>query len=433
MVDEMSGKPLAGTTSSMYRSYRVLHVLDHSLPVLSGYSIRSKSIVETQQKLGHRVQVVTGTAHQLDDPTAEDTVMNGVPYARTALSSNLQSRAITRRWPLLRELSAVWLLRQRILAVLDLDAFDVIHAHSPSLCGLAAWSVAAPRSLPFVYEIRGFWEESAVDQNRIRRNSLRYRVSRALEEFVVRRADGLVGISRNILEDLEARGIEPRKLSYVSNGVDPERFFPRPRDADLSAKLDLTEGEPVLGFIGSLWGFEGISWLVRAAVQLRRRGIRFRLLIVGHGEEAAGVRMAIKELDARDFILFHGPVPNEEVHRYYSVMDVLVYPRRRMRLTEKVTPLKPLEAMAQGKAVLGSNVGGIRELVRAEETGLLFNPEDIDDFCRQAARILTDVDLRHRLGDQGRRAVLRERDWRLLACQYDAVYEKAIRRHQTAP
>jgi glycosyl transferase family 4 len=132
----MSDLPLA-ETSSVRRSYRVLHVLDHSLPVLSGYSIRSKSIVEAQQKLGHRVQVLTGTAHQLDDPTADDTVLNGIPYARTALPNNLRGRAITRRWPLLREISAIWLLRRRILGVLDGAAFDVIHAHSPSLCRVA--------------------------------------------------------------------------------------------------------------------------------------------------------------------------------------------------------------------------------------------------------------------------------------------------------
>jgi PEP-CTERM/exosortase A-associated glycosyltransferase len=324
------------------------------------------------------------------------------------------------------------LLRQRILEVLERAAFDVIHAHSPSLCGLAAWSAAAARHLPFVYEIRGFWEESAVDQNRIRKGSPRYIASRRLEEFVVRRADGVVGISRNILADLQARGIEPRKLWHVSNGVDIERFRPLPRDTDLSRRLDLVEGEPVLGFIGSLWKFEGISWLVRALAQLRQRGARFRVLIVGAGEEAVAIRAAIKELSVEDLILFPGPVSHNEVHRYYSVMDILVYPRRRIRLTERVTPLKPLEALAQSKAVLGSNVGGIRELVEPEETGLLFNPDDIDDFCRQAARLIANPDLRQRLGECGRQAILRKWDWKLLVHQYDAVYEAAINRHRAA-
>jgi PEP-CTERM/exosortase A-associated glycosyltransferase len=407
-------------------------VFDHSLPVLSGYSIRSKSIVEAQQKLGHRIQVLTGTAHQLDDPTASDTALNGILYHRTTLPNTLSGRAIIRRWPLLREVSAIWLLRQRILEVLERAAFDVIHAHSPSLCGLAAWSAAAARHLPFVYEIRGFWEESAVDQNRIRKGSPRYIASRRLEEFVVRRADGVVGISRNILADLQARGIEPRKLWHVSNGVDIERFRPLPRDTDLSRRLDLVEGEPVLGFIGSLWKFEGISWLVRALAQLRQRGARFRVLIVGAGEEAVAIRAAIKELSVEDLILFPGPVSHNEVHRYYSVMDILVYPRRRIRLTERVTPLKPLEALAQSKAVLGSNVGGIRELVEPEETGLLFNPDDIDDFCRQAARLIANPDLRQRLGECGRQAILRKWDWKLLVHQYDAVYEAAINRHRAA-
>jgi PEP-CTERM/exosortase A-associated glycosyltransferase len=421
---------VGGTTSC--ETYRVLHVLDHSLPILSGYSIRSKSIVENQRKLGHQVQVVTGASHQLDDPSAQDTELNGIRYSRTALNRHVTTRAIAHRWPLLREFSAVWLLRNRILALLHENSVDVIHAHSPSLCGLAAWYAAKVQQRPFVYEIRGFWEDSAVDQNRIKRTSLRYHASRWLEEFVVRRADAVVGISRNIVDDLKTRGIDPAKLSYVPNGVDAVFFPPRQRDAELAGRFGIRGDEIVLGFIGSLWRFEGISWLVQAAAQLRRRGSRFRLLIVGHGEEAPAIARRIKELAAENFVVFCGRVANEEVHRYYSLMDILVYPRLRMRLTDKVTPLKPLEAMAQGKAVLGSDVGGIRELVQPEKTGLLFEPEDVDDFCRQAERILTNADLRRRLGDEGQETVIREREWKLLVRRYDSVYANAIRYRQTA-
>jgi glycosyltransferase involved in cell wall biosynthesis len=119
-------------------------------------------------------------------------------------------------------------------------------------------------------------------------------------------------------------------------------------------------------------------------------------------------------------------VPNDQVERYYSLMDLLVYPRLSVRITEMVTPLKPLEAMALGKAVLGSNVGGIRELIEPEKTGLLFEPENIRDFCTVTSRLLGQPDLRRALGEEARRRVCTEKDWALLARRYEAVYAAAI-------
>jgi glycosyltransferase involved in cell wall biosynthesis len=326
-------------------------------------------------------------------------------------------------------LAVVSLVKKRVLKLIDSDPVDVIHAHSPSIIGVAAWTAATSRHLPFVYEVRGFWEDSAVDQNRISRRSLRYHLSRRLEEFVARHADYVISISQSILQDLQARGIAPNKMMVIPNGVDADGFTPLPRDAQLAASLGLPRDLPVLGYIGSLWRFEGIPWLVRAVAELRRRGIQTSLLVIGHGEETAAVRTAIKACAAEDFILFLGQKPHDEIARYYSLLDVLVYPRRRARVTEKVTPLKPLEASAQAKAILGSDVGGIRELVKAEETGLLFDPDNIEDFCRQATRLLLDAELRRRLGKSGRELILRERDWKLLGRSYETVYDKIARHH----
>lgn len=82
--------------------------------------------------------------------------------------------------------------------------------------------------------------------------------------------------------------------------------------------------------------------------------------------------------------------------------------------------------MALGKAVLGSSVGGIRELVEHETTGLLFTAEDIPDFCSQAERLLRSVDLRRQLGINGREYILREKDWAVLAHNYQLVYRYAL-------
>lgn len=408
-------------------SCRVLHVCDHSWPVLDGYSLRSRNIVAAQAAAGMRPTVLTGPLHQLDDRSASDLMLDGVPYLRTAGADSLAGKAIDGRWPLLREAGVVLLLSRRIQALLDRDQFDVVHAHSPALCGLAALCAARSRGISLVYEIRAFWEDAAVNQNKTGQGSARYWLMRRLESFVVQHADSVVGIARPILDDLGGRGIAAEKLFYVPNGVDTTRFHPAPRDAELAAQLQLGP-EPVLGFIGTLFPWEGVTWLVHAAAELRRRGASFQLLIVGDGEDADQVRAAIREVNAGQLVRFVGRVPHEEIQRYYSVIDVLVYPRRSVRLTEMVTPLKPLEAMALGKAVLGSNVGGIRELVENGKTGVLFEPDQLEDFCQLALQLLREEAWRRDLGERARQAVLEERDWQKVIQRYGSVYEFAARK-----
>jgi len=406
-------------------SLRVLHVLDHSLPVLDGYAHRSRSITAAQLALGMQPTVVTSPLHQLDDPFACDTVLDNVRYFRTP-HKGLTGQAIQRKWPVLRELAVVRSLRKRIESLLRVETFDIVHAHSPALCGLAASQAARSFNVPFVYELRAFWEDATFDMQTAKRAPLRYRFSRKLETHVVQRADAVVGIAQAILRDLESRGVPAQKLFHVSNGVDASRFTPRSRDSALAQSLGLN-GAPTLGFIGTLFPWEGVDWLVRASVDLHRKGHVFKLLIVGDGALAPEVRKAIQEGDATAYIFFVGRVPHDQVERYYSVMDLLVYPRLSTRLTEFVTPLKPLEAMALGKATLGSDVGGIRELIDPEVTGVLFKAGDATDFETQATRCLADPEFRNLLGQRAREKMISDRDWVAIARNYESVYASAAR------
>lgn len=412
-------------------AYRVLHILDHSHPLLSGYSVRSHSLVTAQERIGFEPQVLTGPLHQLEDVAATDTVIDSVAHWRTCLPNGFSRSVLGRGTPILREMVLVRLLRLRILEVLERQPFDVIHAHSPALCGLAGLRAARSRGLPFVYEIRAFWEDAAVDQKKTELQSPRYQASRQLEGYVARHADAVVGIGRHILEELRERGLDPKRLFHVPNGVDTKRFIPSPRDAELAAQLGLTN-EPVLGFIGSLYRYEGIAWLVRASAKLRREGVFFQILIVGHGEDLPEIQAAIQETGAQCYVHVAGQVPHGQIQRYYSLMDVMVYPRRRVRLTELTTPLKPLEAMAQAKAVLASDVGGIRELVEPEQPCLLFRADDIDDFCRRARQLICDECFRRDMGEKARQMTLREKDWNVLARRYETVYSLARNKRQNS-
>ena len=389
---------------------------------MSGYSIRSRNLVSAQHRLGQPILVVTGPLHELDDPTASEVAVDGVLYKRTRIAGALAGPALRGHWPLLREWETVRLLRNRILQLIDSQPVSIVYAHSPALCGLAALQAAGRRGLPFVYEVRAFWEDAAVDQKRTRAASLRYRLTRGLETYVARKADAVAAISQSLLDDLRRRGLPAEKLFHLPNGVDAGVFAPFPRDPHLAEELGFTD-EPVFGFFGSLYRYEGVAWLIRAVSELYSRGSRFKVLIIGSGEDQKAIDNAIRECGAAGYVRTLARVSHDEIRRYYSLADVMVFPRLSVRLTELVTPLKPLEAMSLQKAVLASNVGGHRELVEHDRTGLLFQPEDVADFCHQAERLIGSPVLRQQLGERGREMVLRDKDWKVLARRYQAVYD----------
>jgi glycosyltransferase involved in cell wall biosynthesis len=122
-------------------------------------------------------------------------------------------------------------------------------------------------------------------------------------------------------------------------------------------------------------------------------------------------------------VVFAGQVPHREVRDYYSLIDIFVCPRLRMRLTELVTPLKPLEAMAMGRPVLASNVGGLAELIEDGVTGVLFNAESRDSLVEGARLLASDREARLRMGDRARQSMLEGRNWLRIVGRYRALYE----------
>jgi glycosyltransferase involved in cell wall biosynthesis len=114
------------------------------------------------------------------------------------------------------------------------------------------------------------------------------------------------------------------------------------------------------------------------------------------------------------------------VNDYYSLIDIFVCPRLRMRLTELVTPLKPLESMAMGKAVLASDVGGHKELIEDGRTGRLFAAENADDLITRSIQLANDPAMQAKLGEAGRQFVTNERSWEKLATRYVQLYEDAL-------
>lgn len=394
---------------------KVLHVLDHSVPVSSGYAFRSLGIVRFQQRLGLSPVVLTSPRQGVS--AAPMDVADNIAYYRTRPRG-------PRRRPL-ADLTDMLSMAGRIVAVCRAERPALLHAHSSALNGVPALWASRRLGLPLVYEVRAFWEDAAVDHGTIREGSLRYRLTRALETFVLKRADAVATICEGMRQDICARGLAPGQVVTVPNGVDLERFQPQAPSERLRRVHGL-DGQPVLGFIGSFYRYEGLQFLVRAFATLRKAVPAARLLLVGSGEEEALLRRQATTLGTA--AIFTGAVPHADVAEYHSAIDVFVCPRLRMRLTELVTPLKPLEAMATGRPVLASDVGGLSELIEDGRTGVLFAAESVGAFVEKATRLLQDAALRASLGQQGRAFVERERSWEAIVSRYLPLYRALTRR-----
>jgi len=388
---------------------RVLHVLDHSLPIGSGYSYRSRSIVTFQKRLGLEPVVLT-SPKQGSESDGRDLV-DGIPHYRTGRTGG--------RLPFARELRLMARLAGRIIRVARAEGVELIHAHTPSLNGLPAIWAGRRLGLPVVYEMRTFWEDAAVNNGSFAEGSLRYRVSRAIETMAIRRAYRVIAICQGIKSEVVSRGIAPAQIALVPNGVDAGWLEPHTRAAGLAAELGLGEG-PVFGYIGSFSRYEGLPFLIEAMPELLARFPGARLLLVGGGRDEDAIRAAAQRLGPA--VIMPGRVPQERARDFYSLLDVLVLPRRRIRLTELVTPLKPLEGMAMGIPVLASDIGGHAEMVSDGETGLLFKAESPDSLVDQAGRLAREPNLRTQLRTSARRWVETERTWERIVARYLPVY-----------
>ncbi|NIJ62090.1 TIGR04063 family PEP-CTERM/XrtA system glycosyltransferase [Qipengyuania flava] len=395
---------------------RVLHILDHSLPLHSGYTFRTRAILKSQQAAGLTVRGVTGPRHADAGPEIEE--IDGLTFDRVA--GRFAGPPGLSEW---REIEA---FREGIEGVARQWQPEVLHAHSPALCGMAGLRAAKRLGLPFVYEIRAFWEDAAVGNGTGREGSLKYRLTRALENRVVAGADAVFTICKGLRDDLVARGHDGEKIGLSPNGVDLALFGdPVARDDALAHELGIGAG-PVVGFIGSFYDYEGLDDLVAALPALRQRHPHAQLLLVGGGPMEEALRAQAAASPAGNAIVFTGRVPHSEVERYYSLIDVLAYPRKHSRLTDLVTPLKPLEAMAQRRIVAASDVGGHRELITDGQTGLLFPPDDPAGMAVSLADFIDRRDSWPTMREAGRAHVAAHHDWARNVQRYQRVYQDLI-------
>lgn len=401
---------------------RVMYMVYNSLPFHSaGYATRSQGLVAGVRALDFDSIIVTRLGYpQVFEKFEEASVppreeIDGVPYIRLSADVKNILAISSRQYITLNTLSG-------IQAALQLRP-SIVHAASNFVTGLTAIGIGRALGIPSIYEVRGLWEVTALSRDPSYADTLHYAHAVHLETKACLEADRVIAITSALKDELVRRGVPAEKIDIVPNGVDTNRFRPRPRDNALAARLGLAPEHVVIGYVGTILDYEGLDDLLRAVrICIDQGADHLRLLIVGDGAAYGACIELAHELQLERHVIFTGRVPHKEVEAYYSLIDITPFPRKALPVTEMVSPLKPFEAMAMGKCVVVSSVAALAEIVDDQRTGFIYEKGNVTALARVLSHVATDSDLRRAVGEEARRFVVVERDWRVLARRITEIY-----------
>lgn len=413
---------------------RVLHLVNSALPdVATGYTHRSDVVLRAQQQVGfhptvaaldlrsrraglERVEIRDGIEHHHLSYPSRPRLDGGFEAGMRSVFLQAAARlpgegarrgklAVLTRWA-----------AAQLEPLMEAGRFDVLHAHSPFAVAAVAQLLARRYGVPWVYEIRGLWHETAAAQGQIPEGGIRHQLDARAEARMACAAEGCLPIGEALAKEVASWGA--RVLSVAPNVVDAERFSPGPKDPELLARLGLGSG-PIVGYVGSLRPLEGVESCFEGL-----RGLaEARLLIVGDGPNRGALETMASRQGLADRVVFTGRVPPDQVPDYYRLIDVFWVTRAESTVTRLVTPLKPLEAMATGLPVIASRLPALVELVgRAGERGLTYPPEDPSRLVGLTRGLLDAPERRTALGAAARNWVIEHRSVAALGQAYLSAF-----------
>jgi len=260
---------------------------------------------------------------------------------------------------------------------------DLVIGTSPQFfTACAAYIAGRVRHIPFVFELRDLWPESIKAVGAMRQSILIGMLEK-LEFFLYRKASRIICVTRSFKENLIKRGIGGGKIGVITNGVDMSRFRPGPKDRELERKYGL-QGKFVAGYVGTHGMAHGLETILQAAGQIKNfdDSDAFRFILLGNGAKKQDL-IELARTMSLDNLIFIDSVPKDQVVRYWSLLDASIIHLKKTDLFTSVIPSKLFECMATGIPILHGVAGESAEIVRKENIGLVFEPENADQLCRR--------------------------------------------------
>jgi len=397
---------------------RPLFVVHNSLPYDgAGYALRTHAIAKQLQKSGISPEIVTRPGYPWDlqvhrnKPFAGEDIVDGIVYRRLDDKEKTFKKGADEHY--------IRTYANALESEIDAYGYTLLHAHSNYLNALAAIYAASAKRIPIVYEMRGLWHVTRTTLDATFEHGGMYAYEREMEKAALHYADRVVVISKAMENLVKHWGIDETKIHLIPNAVDTARFVPIPKSEVLVQKYGL-EDKCVIGFLGSLTGYEGLKELVASVNELVEEGYDdLVLMIVGDGRE----KESLEKLANARHTIFTGRIAHDEVDAYYSLFDICPFPRNNYEVCRYVPPLKVLEAMAMEKAVIVSNVAPLLEMVRDGKEGLVCESDSVESLKEAIVQLYKACSLRKTLGRTAREWVVQNRSWEENGVRYKALYD----------
>ena len=383
---------------------RVLHLLDHSAPRRSDYSRRTQALLQGLRTQGVQTVHLTGAAHTGGDPTGE-----GWHFYRTS--------GPRRRMPLLGSIEpasrlgaamSTAALALRLRQVARLTRPDLIHVHLPSANAVAAWPVARLARIPLVVEAERRGQAAPA-----------YPFPRA-ERWALGAAQAIAAGTAQVRAALRAEGLVGRTIAVIPPAPDlvPGRLA--------SVRMPELLGAPLLAYAGGLAPDDGLELLLAALAELRRRHPALRLLVAGGGGDAARFDTRLAHPSLRGHVVFSGPLSYRRAADVLPRADIAIFPG--LGCKPAFEPSRHLlNALAQGCAVVASDLACHRELLVHGHSGVLFEAGKRSALVKAIEELLAEPWRIDALGAAAREFMRTRRSWELTAARYKRVYEKVLR------
>lgn len=451
---------------------RVMHILANSVPDLNGYAIRSHDLLVSLKDAGICEPVVLTSPYYPDrEAMRNDAVVDGIEYNRSMLQSaesaikkntgfnvpktqslvvrvpkfavyksklllKILTRPVYKRVTMFRRFLGEKRMMKRfekeIISRAKLHKPDIIHAHTPFRVGLPALRASRKLGIPFIYEVRGMWEDSAVAQGRWTPKSIPYRYYRSQENKVIKHADDVIVIGENLMKEIASRNLRSSLPTMIPNAVGrkmatyPLEFEHTPPESvtQLTERLNLDDSTIVVGYIGSLRALEGVDFTAKAVAKCASDGLDIRFLVCSSKANQDDLRNLCSDLGIEDQSFIEGPYSHDDIVHFYDLIDIFVVSRPDSNVTRIVPPIKPLEAMIRQLPTVVSDIPALCEIIEHRKTGMTFPVQDVQALSSVIGELALNPSLREDLGQTARNYILKERTWPDIVHRYNEIYQR---------
>jgi glycosyltransferase involved in cell wall biosynthesis len=317
-----------------------------------------------------------------------------------------------------------------IMAVLVapfLPRTDIVVSTSPQFfCGLAGYFVSRIKHAPWVLEIRDIWPESIVAVGAMKK-SIWIRLLEWLESFAYRKADHIVAVTESFRGHIEARGGNPEKITVIKNGVDLSFFSPRQGASDIAEELGLSR-KFVVSYVGTHGVSHGLETILEAARILR--GVpEVVFLLVGDGARREALLRQRDEMELTNVIMLDQQ-PKVRMPGIWSATAVSLVLLRDQQLFRSVIPSKIFESMAMMKPIILGVQGECQEIIEVSGSGVCIHPESAEELAQAVKLLLSEPELRERMGKAGYAWAHLHSDRNKLAQQLEDLLARLVAEHR---